>query len=179
MKFHQTFKQLVASLCTHPQDLKMEVIDGKVPIFTIIPHGSDYGALCGKGGNTVAALNTIASAMTNKAGGLKAKVFLDNPHKGDRGSWKRFTVNPSWTSEELDMIARLVASEIFDGAVQIEYLHASVSDVKMVMFAESLKQPQPGIEHALATVFGAIGGSQGMRVTFELEQLTENETRRI
>lgn len=170
--FAKTFRQTVAAICAHPDDLKLEYTPGRTGVFVVTPHRDDYGALCGKGGRTLGALKTVVRALGSKAGLERCELLLGEPTIGERTGHK-FKEAQEFDQECFKRNVTLLAADIFDGKLHFECTELVHANWKVVLMAESLRFPVPGLEAALALVLAAMGAALGAKIIgFELKELS-------
>jgi hypothetical protein len=191
-RIRETLELLLGAMCDHPKDLRVKLVSGKNPIYTITCHANDYGRILGKkeppqswSEQVVAKLasgaepeslprwNRMLNHIQNLASvmcaheGMTAEVVLDLVTVGEKTMRSQFAENRDWKTEDVDDILQLSCPVVFGCPCSIGYDNVSHCMTKVTV------QPSKGVpsietEEAMGAVLKSIGVKQGRQLRFEV-----------
>jgi predicted RNA-binding protein YlqC (UPF0109 family) len=165
-RIRETLELLLGAMCDHPKDLRVKLVSGKNPIYTITCHANDYGRILGKKAAMLVHLKNLADAMCSHDG-MKAEIVLDDATVGTKTLRNQFTENPGWCSDDVDNILQLACPVVFGCKCAVGY--DDVSHLMTKVTVQSSKGvPSIETEEAMGAVLKSIGVKQGRQLRFEV-----------
>lgn len=175
----KVFADLARALCSRPDDLDVSVVPGRKAIFTLRPHPTDFGSLCGRGewnpvthkrqGRHIAALRTVASCITSRLGG-EATVILEEREVGQRlpPPHQQFAPEDSWDCAPLVELTTVVGVVLTDTRCHVDFEQVARDTCKLTLVVDG-EVPPTEVQSAVEVLLNCIAARQGQKVVFEAE----------
>lgn len=134
---------------------------------TVQAHADDHGKLVGSGGVMINALKSLFALVGNKQG-VRVRVVLNHPKPGEIGPRPRFQAATNWNNEPIRLLAEKVSAAIFSRPFTVKAADAGETTTLEIVADDSDPALSSAnvIESAFATIFHAVGKTQGRNEVF-------------
>lgn len=161
-----TLESLIAGLCRYPESLSVTFQPGRKAVAVILPHKADYGAIYGRGGLTLEAINIVASRMFANESQSEIQVFVEHSGIGELEERQLFVASSEFPPPLVERIALETCGAMFAGALSHEWAEITKSRSKLTVFTSDRSNRM--LEAALGKLLDAIGSAHGKRIILEL-----------